>query len=101
MRPTEVPDWVTFPEDDWEMITPDQAGLDPGKFSDFIASRDVKGASFGGEDHTDDKYGAVITRGGYLVHSWGDRSYRFQTARVGRQGADVDSPAPGGRRGPH
>ncbi len=84
MRPTEVPDWVTFPEDDWEMITPDQAGLDPGKFSDFIASRDVKGASFGGEDHTDDKYGAVITRGGYLVHSWGDRSYRFQTASVGK-----------------
>ena len=30
------------------------------------------------------KYGAVITRGGYLVHAWGDRHYRHQTASVGK-----------------
>ena len=26
----------------------------------------------------------MLTRGGYLVHEWGDRSYRFHTASVGK-----------------
>ena len=80
----ELPDWVTFPEDDWVEITAEEAGLDPEKFGAFIGDMEVKGASFGGEDHSGDKYGAVITRGGYLVHAWGDRHYRHQTASVGK-----------------
>ena len=44
----------------------------------------VKGASFGGEDHSGNQYGAVLTRGGYLVHAWGDPHYRHQTASVGK-----------------
>ena len=27
--PLDLPDWVTFPEDDWVRITPAEAGLDP------------------------------------------------------------------------
>ena len=80
----ELPDWVTFPEDDWVQITVEEAGLDPEKFGAFIAGIECKGASFGGEDHSGNKYGAVITRGGYLVHAWGDRNYRHQTASVGK-----------------
>lgn len=80
----QLPDWVTFPEDDWIQITPEEAGLDPGKFDAFIESLQVNGASFGGEEHSGDNYGAVITRGGYLVHAWGDRHYRHQTASVGK-----------------
>jgi len=34
---SEFPDWVTFPEDDWVQITPEEAGLDPEKFEAFIA----------------------------------------------------------------
>ena len=79
-----VPDWVTFPEDDWTEITPEEAGLDPEGFQRFLNGFDVRGAGFGGEDHTDGRYGAVLTRGGYLVHTWGDRHYRFQTASVGK-----------------
>ena len=80
----ELPDWVTFPDDDWTQITPAEAGLDEEGFARFIGGVDVRGASFGGEDHTGDKWGMVLTRGGYLVHTWGDRNYRFQTASVGK-----------------
>ena len=26
----------------------------------------------------------MLTRGGYLLHAWGDRNYRFQTASTGK-----------------
>ncbi len=84
MRTTEIPDWVTFPEDEWVEITPEEAGLDREKFQRFLASMNVKGADFGGEDHTGEKFGAVITRGGYLVHTWGNGEYKYQTASTGK-----------------
>ena len=79
-----IPDWVTYPDDDWVAITPAEAGLDVVKFDRFLASLDVKGAAFGGEDHTGNKWGTVLTRGGYLLHTWGDRHYKFQTASLGK-----------------
>jgi CubicO group peptidase (beta-lactamase class C family) len=79
-----VPDWVTYPEHDWIRISPGEAGIDPGKFGNWLGSHDVKGANFLGEDHGGDQYGAVLTRGGYLVHSWGDCHYRHHTASVGK-----------------
>ncbi len=84
MGAAEVPDWVVYPEDDWETITPGEAGLDPKKFYRFLEGLDVRGAAYGGEDHTGDRWGAVLTRGGYLVHAWGDRHYKFQTASTGK-----------------
>ena len=80
----DLPDWVTFPEDDWVRITPAEAGLDPQRFDAFIGGLDIRGGDFGGEDHSGNKWGAVLTRGGYLVHEWGDRNYRFHTASVGK-----------------
>ena len=80
----EIPHWVTYPEDDWVPITPELAGLDPEGYRHFIDSLDPRGAEFGGEDHTGDQWGAVLTSGGYLLHDWGDRHYRFQTASVGK-----------------
>ena len=79
-----IPDWVTYPDEDWLEISPEQAGLDPAKFASFLDDLDVHGASFGGEDHTANQFGAVLIRGGYLVHAWGDRNYRFQTASTGK-----------------
>ena len=81
---TTLPDWVTFPDDDWVSITPAEAGLDPDRFDAFIAGLDIRGAEFGGEDHSGNKWGSVLTRGGYLLHDWGDRNYRFQTASTGK-----------------
>ena len=80
----QVPDWVVYPDRDWVQITPAEAGLDARKFAAWLASLDVRGASFGGEDHSGNQYGAVLTRGGYLMHAWGDPHYRHQTASVGK-----------------
>ncbi len=80
----DIPDWVTYPEVDWVSITPVQAGLDPDGYRRFVDGLDPGGADFGGEDHTGGRWGAVVTRGGYLLHEWGDRHYRFQTASVGK-----------------
>ena len=79
-----IPDWVTFPGDDWQQIGPEAAGLDPQRFAAFLATLHPGGADFGGEDHSGNQWGAVITRGGYLLHAWGDRHYRFQTASTGK-----------------
>ena len=79
-----VPDWVVYPGDDWLELTPEEAGLDPGRFSAFLDGLDVREGTFGGEDHSEGRYGAMLIRGGYLIHSWGDRFYRFQTASTGK-----------------
>lgn len=80
----DVPDWVVYPDDDWTQISPAAAGLDADKFAAWLSDLDVKGANFGGEDHSGKQHGAVLTRGGYLVQAWGDRHYRYQTASVGK-----------------
>ena len=79
-----LPDWVTFPDDDWLRISPEEAGLDPDKLGDFLQGLDATGADFGGEDHGGQRWGSVLTRGGYLVHAWGDPRYQFQTASTGK-----------------
>ncbi len=62
-----VPDWVTYPEAEWRRIGPEAAGIDGTGFRRFLDGIDVRGAEFGGEDHSDGKWGAVLTRGGYLI----------------------------------
>ena len=79
-----VPDWVTYPDEDWTPITPADAGLDPARFEEFVSGREIRGADIGGEDHSGNQWGAVLTRAGYLVHEWGDKDYQFQTASVGK-----------------
>ena len=44
----------------------------------------MKGAAFGGEVHKGSNWGAVLTRGGHLLHTWGDGDYRFQSASLGK-----------------
>ena len=81
---TTFPNWVTFPGAAWQPVTPEDAGLDAERFRAFLATLHPRGADFGGEDHTGSNWGAVITRGGYLLHAWGDPGYRFQTASTGK-----------------
>ena len=38
----------------------------------------------GASSHGEGQWGCVLTRGGYVLHTWGNRSYRFQTASVGK-----------------
>ena len=79
-----LPDWVIYPENEWQRIEPEAAGIDGPGFRHFLEGLDVRAAEFGGEDHSNGKWGAVLTRGGYMLHSWGDPDYRAQTASTGK-----------------
>ena len=62
MKLNEIPDWVTFPEDEWVQITPEEAGLDPRKFSDFLGGLNLRGMNYGGIAHEGNDWGLVLTR---------------------------------------
>ncbi len=79
-----LPKWTTYPDKRWTRISPEEAGLDVARWRAFLDESDVRGASWEGERHGDGEWGAVFTRGGYLVHSWGNPAYRFQTASLGK-----------------
>jgi CubicO group peptidase (beta-lactamase class C family) len=79
-----LPEWITFPEEDWREISIREAGIDEQAFARLLGDLDVRGGAFGGEEHPHGQWGAVLTRGGYLIHAWGDKDYRFQTASTGK-----------------
>ena len=59
----QIPDWVNFPGDEWESITPEEAGLDPVKFGDWVNSQSPQfGKAYGGQQPGNG--GVVIARGG-------------------------------------
>jgi len=76
-----VPDWVVYPEEEWIRITPRQAGLDVEKFNKVLAQAKVYGTqakihdgttwgtTWGGVKVGPDDWSAVLTRGGYMVHT--------------------------------
>ena len=80
----EVPDWVTYPDDDWTQISPAQAGFNLDCWSRFMRDVNIGPTRWGGEFHGPSEWGAVLTCGGYLVHTWGNRHYSFQTASLGK-----------------
>ena len=81
---TSIPEWVTYPGDEWQEISPVEAGFDGDRFDRLVTEARVEGAAWEGENHKGDDWGAVLARGGCLVKSWGDPDYTFQTASVGK-----------------
>ena len=77
-------DWVVFPEREWKTATSEEAGLDVEKFRELLAQSDVHSGGWGGVEVGDREWGAVLTRGGYLVHAWGDPKYKYQSASLGK-----------------
>ena len=81
---SEVPDWVVYPAKRWLTKTPAQAGFDAKKFEQLIAKPSPRGAGFGGKIHDGRNWGAVLARAGYIVHTWGDPGYQYQSASLGK-----------------
>lgn len=80
----EMPDWVVYPQEQWNRITPEQAGLDAKKLKQILDQAHVHGGGWGGVEVGPDQWGAVLCRGGYLVHAWGDPRYKCQSASLGK-----------------
>lgn len=80
----QVADQVVFPQEKWISITPRQAGLNVERFNELLVRSDAHPGGFGGTEPNNREWGAVLARGGYLVHTWGDPSYKSQSASLGK-----------------
>lgn len=79
-----LPSWFDWPGDEWLPATPAQAGLDPERLAAAVEAVPVRAAGWGGTSPAPHEYGAVLTRGQYLVHTWGDPSFRTPSASLGK-----------------
>jgi CubicO group peptidase (beta-lactamase class C family) len=79
-----LPDWLTFPGEQWDPITPRQAGLHPEAFAAAVAAVKVQAGGWGGTTPGPQEYGAALTRGGYLVQTWGDPTFKTPSASLGK-----------------
>ena len=100
-----VPAWVVYPEKEWQTITPEQAFPEEvqsgttghAAHSDLSAwqgwvermNERVRGASkdlpqYQRLDNRENQGGVAIAWGGYLLQTFGDPDYRFQTASLGK-----------------
>lgn len=79
-----IPDWLTYPEEEWETITPEEAGFDCKRWQEILRKATVYKQEWEGETIGEQDWGSVITRGGYKVHSWGNDKAYVQTASVGK-----------------
>ena len=79
----EVPDWVVYPDDQWKMISPADAGLDVKKWNAWVARQKPSGNDSWGQNPKR-KFGVVVTRGGYLLKAFGDPDFKVNSASVGK-----------------
>ena len=79
-----LPVWLTFPGDEWERISPKDAGLNVSRWAEFIGGRTVGAANWEGERHNATEFGCVLTRAGRVLHIWGDPEYMAQSASLGK-----------------
>lgn len=83
-RSADVPD-STFPDPAWERITPAAAGLDAERWEAYLSQlRRVSSGFPAAGQNTEGRYGAVITRGGYLLAVIGDGDLMANSASVGK-----------------
>lgn len=82
----ELPDWLYFPDagENMPTISPEEAGVDPAKWASYLAAQSPHGEGYGGTRHREGEWGAVIVRGGYLLHAWSNPDFQYQTASLGK-----------------
>ena len=79
-----IPNWVTYPNKEWETATPTEAGFDKNQWNTWLAEQNPQGASVAGERHPNNEWGAVLMRGGYIIKTWGDPYYLYHSASVAK-----------------
>ena len=79
-----LPDWLTFPGEQWKRITLEEAGINRAEYEKLLAAAKIGPKGWGGTKPDQSQWGAVLTRGGCLVQSWGDPSFKTQSASLGK-----------------
>ena len=77
-----VPDWAKYPKDQWHSASPAETGFDPSEFRAWVSLHDFAPDTVGGQNPG--SFGVVLARGGYIVATWGDPDFKFQTASAGK-----------------
>ena len=78
-----VPEWVVYPGEKWQTITPEEAGLDIKKWNAWVARQKPSGNTSYGQNPKR-RFGVVVTRGGYLLKTFGDADFKLNSASVGK-----------------
>ncbi|MGB5809249.1 MAG: serine hydrolase [Polyangiales bacterium] len=78
-----IPSWVTFPEAEWAKLDAAKAGFDPRAWKSYLGRCRPRESREHRRPHQQG-FGAVVTRGGYLVHAWGDPDRAFDSASAGK-----------------
>jgi CubicO group peptidase (beta-lactamase class C family) len=74
-----------YPEARWSPLSPAQAGFRHPEFGQEVARCRPTPSTFWGEQHAAEDVAGVLTRGGYLVQTWGRwEDHCYQTASVGK-----------------
>ena len=79
-----IPETVIFPGDKWQWLPPADAGLDVAAYEAVLKKVPMGAKGFGGNAPGADEWGAVLTRGGYLVQTWGNPGYKTPSASLGK-----------------
>ena len=79
----QVPSWVDYPDGPMQTLTPQQAGLDVAKFNAWVNSQNPNfGKAYGGQQPGNG--GVVLARGGYIIRTWGNPDFKYQSASLGK-----------------
>jgi CubicO group peptidase (beta-lactamase class C family) len=79
-----LPEGLVFPGNDWTRISPAEAGFDAPRLDRIFAAAHLGPGGYGGTAPNEREWGAVLTRGGYLVYAFGDPHFRHQSASLGK-----------------
>ena len=75
---------TNFPGKEWQYMTPAEADMDSIRWKRWNLSQKPQGSSKFGEKHSDNQWGVVLAKNGYIVKTWGDPDYLYQSASVGK-----------------
>ena len=56
MSGEKVPDWVTYPGEEWVEITPEEVGLDVVAWRRLLSELDLRASSYVGQVHEGDDW---------------------------------------------
>ena len=79
-----LPGSLTYPEENWERLSPEQAGVDLQAWETYLEQQHPSGSTQFGENHPRNQWGTAIAINGRLLHTWGNPDYLYQSASVGK-----------------
>ncbi|VEP11249.1 Beta-lactamase [Hyella patelloides LEGE 07179] len=75
---------TNFPQQEWQYLIPAEAGIDSIRWKWWNKTQKPQGSSKFGEQHNENQWGVVLAKNGYIIQTWGNPDYLYQSASVGK-----------------